>query len=799
MSTGAQHVHGNGADTCVDCELPIFTRNHYFTGKLMVERDFTDEQRYLVGKDRRHNQRLHGWGTVCGLKVVEHDLDACRDRWVIVEPGTAIDCCGREITLLEREYFDFRHAFEHWLEAHADIPADAKHRLQIGLCYAECPTEDVPVLFDDCGCDDTACQPNRIRESHELVVRVDAEDPPDDPSAVRLRWDATLNVVRSARVRATADRLYVLATEDGGPWTLHLFETEHLSLLAPSKTFAREAHDLVLSPDGARAYVAVAGAGADGEVLVVDLTADSLADIATVTVPGAGAGPVRLAVSPVDGRLFALSIKTGVVHAFDAAMPPASPAISFPAIAGAADLAVSSDGSGVYVVDGTSDLKQLDTADATAAATKVPLGAGSAHLVHIYATTAGDNLAAAVSGPPGESFRLLGLRPGTAVPVEDLGTAKLRERPVALQASSGGVHVFALEEAADAKGYLQAIGTHRLQLGKPDAVGAPILVGERPRGMALSEDGRLLHVAFLGAATEPTAGGVALVDVLEHACDRIWERALEACPSCGGDHCLVLATVEDYVLGDKLTAARIDNLAGRVLLPSTSLVKEVVDCLLHSGGGGGTGPQGPPGINGMDGAPGKNGEDGEDGKDGKDGEDGAPGKNGKDGKDGAGLRHVVINPDMMSASGGAQRGLFQELYPSWNFIDVQKDAAVVFSWGRPDTIDPGETIRLRLHWTALDTSTTTWQVDWRWVTGLLPGDPPLPAGMSRLTTGLHAAAPHQQAVTATPPEPQLQLTKDFELRPVDKKNEVGDYLLVRISLAAVANARPYLLLAEMRW
>src|SRR5947209_3012117 len=91
---------------CPSCDIGPFTRNYYFTGKLLVERDFTDEQSYYVNKLRHHHQRLHGWGVVCGLKVVQHENQACQTRFVCVEPGTAIDCCGREIIVREREYID---------------------------------------------------------------------------------------------------------------------------------------------------------------------------------------------------------------------------------------------------------------------------------------------------------------------------------------------------------------------------------------------------------------------------------------------------------------------------------------------------------------------------------------------------------------------------------------------------------------------------------------------------------------------------------------------------------------------
>ena len=55
---------------------------------------------------RHHNLHLHGSGVVCGLKVVQHDKDECRNRFVCVEPGTAIDCCGHEIVLRFKECID---------------------------------------------------------------------------------------------------------------------------------------------------------------------------------------------------------------------------------------------------------------------------------------------------------------------------------------------------------------------------------------------------------------------------------------------------------------------------------------------------------------------------------------------------------------------------------------------------------------------------------------------------------------------------------------------------------------------
>src|SRR6266508_4218845 len=154
--------HGNGR--CVECAEPQLARNHYFTGKLLVERDFVDEQLYFVGKDRRHNQTLHGWGVACGLRVRQHPDEQCRRQYVVVEPGTAVDCCGREIVVERERYLDFRALLPpEWSEEEPEGDEPAPHTLQVCIRYDECGTEDVPALFDECGCDDTHCRPNRMR------------------------------------------------------------------------------------------------------------------------------------------------------------------------------------------------------------------------------------------------------------------------------------------------------------------------------------------------------------------------------------------------------------------------------------------------------------------------------------------------------------------------------------------------------------------------------------------------------------------------------------------------------------
>lgn len=222
---------------CLECEIPALERNNYFCGKLMVERDFWCDQHYHMGKQRRHNSLAHGWGTLCGLKVVEHPKEECQDKYVLLKPGVALDCCGREIQVRQEEYIKlplkenkeevlerrtnesierlkkrtsstvkvadinkiktgFRKDLEAIKVGPVNLDAVAKKMsasakkivpdmysgrfesdirewlskeltLCIAIRYRECFTEEVPSLFDECGCDDK-CEPNRIRETYEV-------------------------------------------------------------------------------------------------------------------------------------------------------------------------------------------------------------------------------------------------------------------------------------------------------------------------------------------------------------------------------------------------------------------------------------------------------------------------------------------------------------------------------------------------------------------------------------------------------------------------------------------------------
>ena len=197
----ARHTgHHSGCD-CGSCAIAPFARNNYFTGKLLLERDFTDEQQYLRDKLRHHNQRLHG--TRRGVRAaagaapqprLPRPVRAARPRAPRSTAAATRSCVTAE------EDIEL-----------AALPAVAGTRpgrrrdctrSRICLTYHECGNEPVPVLYDECGCDDDRCLPNRILESY----RVDAVlDPPVDardldradrgPRSPTSRWPAPARVV----------------------------------------------------------------------------------------------------------------------------------------------------------------------------------------------------------------------------------------------------------------------------------------------------------------------------------------------------------------------------------------------------------------------------------------------------------------------------------------------------------------------------------------------------------------------------------------------------------------------------
>jgi hypothetical protein len=129
-----------------------FSRNNYFEGMLLTAQCFEDEQEYFLRRFRLRNRCLHGSRVVCGLEVT---IDGDR---IVVFPGLALDCSGREIYVPGAEALP--------------LPG-SEGSLYVTIKYRECPRERVPVMSEPAGADSEEVEPSRILESHELKLSSD--------------------------------------------------------------------------------------------------------------------------------------------------------------------------------------------------------------------------------------------------------------------------------------------------------------------------------------------------------------------------------------------------------------------------------------------------------------------------------------------------------------------------------------------------------------------------------------------------------------------------------------------------
>lgn len=170
----------------IECrKLNFFERNNYFYGKLLTASDFKAEQRYFVEKLRLANRLLHGFGVVCGLKVLKGMLE---DSKIRITEGVAIDCCGREIVVPEFVEVDFANGVakdcngkEIELDMPEAIPKDGD--VYILLKYYSRGVKPVPNIMETSGCEEICCY-GRILESYKIEIKSElSESPSDTPEA----------------------------------------------------------------------------------------------------------------------------------------------------------------------------------------------------------------------------------------------------------------------------------------------------------------------------------------------------------------------------------------------------------------------------------------------------------------------------------------------------------------------------------------------------------------------------------------------------------------------------------------
>ena len=567
--------HGTACN-CASCSPEAYSRNNYFNGKLLLERDFTDEQRYQIDKLRHHHQRLHGWGVVCGLKLRAHE-PPCEDRYVILEPGSAVDCCGQDILVVREDVVDL-HGFDAMQEVlrlaeDPETPADRTWDLQLCIRYAECPDEDVPVLYDECGCDDSRCAPNRILESYALELRVNPATAGPALHVPGLDWSATVGIDDAAQVAVDAGRGRAFVMTAGPLSVVHQVDTATLAIEA-SVSLGREGLAMAVGASGETLYLAAAdpggmGAG-DAGLAVFDLAGAGLGagPVRTEAIPGSRGSALALRLLP-DGRLLAVIEAEGALRLWDAAVTGAPDDLG-PLGAGIAAVhpVVMSDGLTVIAADrGTGTLHRVDLGAPGPAVDSIVLGEGVAHALALVPGPGADLLL--VADATAEALRLVDLTGAT------IGSAALDHAPHALAVAPSGGFAYALVRDGAAS-FVQVVPLQPLRNGATGVAAQPVPVGARSGGIVLA--GSRLWLPYLGADDAAASGGVAVIGISEADCRAILMR--EDCLECDCSDCLVLATIRDYRPGDRILdrpdppadpangTAQIDNDLGRSGCPA---------------------------------------------------------------------------------------------------------------------------------------------------------------------------------------------------------------------------------------
>lgn len=169
--------------TCV-CGVEPLAHPKYSFGMLLEARHLALEHQYHATRMNTHDIRLHDFGTVCGLLVKEHTAPECVDKYAILQPGIALDCCGREIVVPEPVFVPlFDGARNGWCgapESILQLPsgmglAETRPTLYVYLAYQQCDTDPIPSYVRACGCCENSCEhgncvPSVTREGYQILV-----------------------------------------------------------------------------------------------------------------------------------------------------------------------------------------------------------------------------------------------------------------------------------------------------------------------------------------------------------------------------------------------------------------------------------------------------------------------------------------------------------------------------------------------------------------------------------------------------------------------------------------------------
>jgi len=167
------------ASTQSCCRLMSFERPNYFAGHLLTDADLLLEQRYVREKRKLYHRSLHGSGVVCGLRLT---CDPNRAGGILVGRGYAIDDCGNDLVLPERQPLDVVSLLtqkglivteptpDPCRPKNAESECNLQQCFYITICYTEDQVDFATPLVATCQTTSSECEPTRILETVSLDV-----------------------------------------------------------------------------------------------------------------------------------------------------------------------------------------------------------------------------------------------------------------------------------------------------------------------------------------------------------------------------------------------------------------------------------------------------------------------------------------------------------------------------------------------------------------------------------------------------------------------------------------------------
>jgi hypothetical protein len=163
---------------------------NYAFGMLLGQDDFDQEFAYLSGRDKWLVRDLIGYGVVSGLGLsVEEEAE--KGPRVMVQPGVAVTPSGQLVCVspaqcayLNDWLLANRDEVEEDLDSSPLSPPEPSISLAVVACYAECPTDDVPLPGEPCRSEDDLTAPSRRQDHFRLELR---RRPPEQTEEAAVR------------------------------------------------------------------------------------------------------------------------------------------------------------------------------------------------------------------------------------------------------------------------------------------------------------------------------------------------------------------------------------------------------------------------------------------------------------------------------------------------------------------------------------------------------------------------------------------------------------------------------------